>query len=315
MKTKNYLTQLVERVLGSGSLLIGIIILSLPCAASTILTELGPAGPGYWAILVGPNTTDFALNGPGTTNGNVGYDGAFNNQVQLNASNNAPISNTAIHGNLYLAPGDTVNNAAQVSGSVFSNVATLNSDWAVALTASADFAGMAANIFVPGGSVNGTTTVNSLCPGCTNVLDLSSVNLGNGEVLTLNGSANDQFIINVSGGFTLNSGRVLLAGGLTTDDVVFNVTAGGNSVQTSGGLNNESIVNGILLAPHSGIAFAPGLINGELIAGGQTVHLVSGASINNTAVPEPSTYFLFASGFIALGCFKWRRSTRVAECR
>jgi len=128
-------------------------------------------------------------------------------------------------------------------------------------------------------------------------VDISSLNLGNGQALTLNGPPGSQFVINDSGNFILNSGMINLTGGLTDNDVVFNVTATGNAIQTSGGLNNEAVVNGILLAPNSGVALAPGLINGELIAGGSTIHLVSGASIVDTTpttvtTPEPASFAL-----------------------
>jgi choice-of-anchor A domain-containing protein len=286
--------------LSAGALLICLASAAGPCTASSIVTTLGSAGPGNWAILVGPNTTDFALNGPGTTIGNVGYDGTH--MAQLNASD----GHQAINGNLFLSAGASVNDATQVSGTIVSPFAILGADWTTALNASAVFAAMAANFSVPGGKVNGTMTINSQCAGCTNVIDLTSLRLGNGQVLTLNGGASDQFIINISDEFTLNSGRILLTGGLTAADVVFNVTSSGNAVSASGGLNNESIVTGILLAPNSGIAFAPGLINGELIAGGSTVHLVSGASTTEavviSAVPELSTYLLLGSGLLVLGC-------------
>src|SRR5690348_8639103 len=78
----------------AGLLILAIVSTSSP--ASPILTTLGSAGPSNWAILVGPGTTDFALNGPGTTNGNVGYAGS--NTVQLNASSGKP----AVKGDLYL---------------------------------------------------------------------------------------------------------------------------------------------------------------------------------------------------------------------
>jgi choice-of-anchor A domain-containing protein len=274
--------------------------LSGTSAANIVYSDLGAAGPGNWAILIGPNTTDFALNGPGTTIGNVGYDGAFNSTLQLNASGGYQ----AIDGNLYLAPGDTVNNAAQVTGSVLSNISSLDADWAAAVAASAGFSALAPTQSVVGSQINGTMTINATTT--TNVIGITSLNLGNGQTLTLNGSASDEFIINVSGSFVLNSGKILLTGGLTADNVVFNVTASGNAVQTSGGLNNESVVDGILLAPNSGIAFAPGLVNGELIAGGSTVHLVSGGSADGftASVPEPSTYFLMAGGLLALARFR-----------
>jgi hypothetical protein len=297
----NYSATHKRRVLSTGMFLICFSSIAGPCGATLIFSELQSAGPQNYAILVGPGTTDFAMNGPGTTNGNVGYDGT--NQVQLNGS-----AGPEINGNLYLATGASVNNTAQVTGSVFSNYTPLTAAWASALMASSDFSALIPTQSVPGGRISGTTTINSA--GGTNVIDLTSLNLGNGQTLTLNGSAPDQFIINDTGNFVLNSGRIILTGGLTTTDVVFNVTASGNAVQTSGGLNNESIVNGILLAVQGGIAFAPGLINGELIAGGSTVHLVSGASVNQPPenVPEPSTYFLWGTGLLGLGSFKFKRT-------
>lgn len=288
--------------------LICIIPAAIPlCSASGIVVQnLGAAGPGNWGILIGPNTTDFAMNGAGTSNGNVGDDGAFSNTVQLNGSSGYK----SINGNLYLASGDSVNDPAQVIGSIYSNFASLNPDWQAAVSASEAFEAMVATQTVSGGMVSGTTTIHST--GGINVIDISSLNLGNGQKLTLNGAVGDQFIINVSGKFVLNSGQIVLTGGLTQDDVVFNVTASGNAVQTSGGLNNESIINGILLAINSGIAMSPGLINGELIAGGHTVHLVSGASVNqvdrDVGVPEPSTYLLLGTGLLALGCIGRKRA-------
>jgi len=270
--------------LGGAALLIAAMTPVSRGNADTVVGDLGAAGPVNYAILVGPKTTDFALNGPGTTNGNVGFDGS--SQIQLNASNNAPVPNVAINGNLYLTTSASVNNNAQISGSVISNAsstATLNSGWSAAVTASATFAGLTANQTLS--AINGPMTINAT--GAMNVIDIGSLNLGNGQTLTLNGSASQQFVINDSGNFTLNSGLIIETGGLTADDVVFNLTSSGNNLSTSGGLNNESVINGIVLDVNGGVAMAPGLINGELIAGGQTVHLVSGASINQV-IPPPT---------------------------
>jgi hypothetical protein len=111
----------------------------------------------------------------------------------------------------------------------------------------------------------------------------------------------------MSGNFTLNSGKIVLADGLTPDDVVLNVTASGNAISTSGGLNNESVIHGIPPTPNSGIAFAPGQIDGKLIAGGQTVHLVSGANANEitTNIWLPSPRLGYCS---EVGCWGWSGS-------
>jgi hypothetical protein len=121
----------------------------------------------------------------------------------------------------------------------------------------------------------------------------------------------------------LNSGKILLTGGIGVTDVIFNIEASGNAISTSGGLNNESVINGIVLAPNSGVAMSPGLINGELIAGGSTIHLVSGGSVDGVPVPVPAPLIgrglpvLLAVGGILFGAKlceggKRRRSLRTA---
>ena len=44
----------------------------------------------------------------------------------------------------------------------------------------------------------------------------------------------------------LNSDTFALFGGLTNSDVVYNFAGYGGDLQTSGGLNNESVINGII---------------------------------------------------------------------
>lgn len=305
---QNHSVEVRKRTLGVGILLICLISLAGPCAASFITSTLAGAGPGDWAILIGAGANNFQMNGPSPgTVGNVGFDGT--NGVNLNGS-----AGPEIHGNLFLADGQTVNDATQVEGIVESNQSVLLSqDLTDAINASSTFAALAPTESVPGGAISGTTTINGTAG--VNVINISSLNLGNGQTLTLNGPAGAQFIINDSGNFVLNSGKINIAGGISVDDVVINVTGPAiNAVQTSGGLNNESVVNGILLALNSGIAFAPALVNGELIAGqamGSNIQIVSGANVNGMmqTTPEPSTYLTIGGGLLALGLFRRKRTT------
>jgi hypothetical protein len=132
-----------------------------------------------------------------------------------------------------------------------------------------------------GGNVS--MTINPMNPG-QNVLIVSSINLGNGANLTLGGPAGTNWVIIDTGGLTLNSGTISLASGLTPANDL--IVVDGNA-SSSGGLNNESVINGVLVVPTGTAHFSPGMINGELIAGGSTVTFVSGGSVNTgPSVPE-----------------------------
>ncbi|HVS35504.1 MAG TPA: choice-of-anchor A family protein, partial [Gemmataceae bacterium] len=186
-----------------------------------------------------------------------------------------------------------------------------------ALNAASTFAALTPTQSVPSGAISGTTTVSAANPGGLNVLNVTGINLGNGQTLTLSGSAGSQFVVNDSGGLTLNSGAIALSGGVTADDVVFNMINGG-AVSTSGGLNNESVLNGLVLDATGKIQLTPGLVNGEIV-GGDNINLASGATINNTptpaVAPAPPSLVLMSLGglaFIGLTVLSRRRGTAPA---
>jgi len=225
------------------------------------------------------------MNGPGTTNGNVGYNGSTT--LQLNGS-----SGPEINGNLILGNSASVNTPGQVTGAILTGQGTtLNAAQAAALNAVTVFNALTPTLGLT--SVNGSLTITGVAG--LNVIDLTGINLGNGQTLDLAGPAGAEFVINDSGNLVLNSGLIEETGGLLTDDVVFNVAG---NVQTSGGLNNESVIDGIVLDKSGQINLAPGEINGELIAGGNNPQIVSGASVNQVInnTPEPSTLLLLSMG-------------------
>jgi hypothetical protein len=287
--------------------------------ADFISDTLGSAGPGNFAILnVGTGNADVALNGPGTTQGNVGV---LSGTLSL-ASSTPP----AVMGNVLLGngAGQNFSGGNQVSGSVLTGqTPALSQARSDAINASNTFAGLSPTQSVPGGSIgNSTGTIAAANPGGMNVLNVSGINL-NGKSVTLSGPAGTQFVINNSGGLTLTGGQINLAGGLTPNDVVINFTDPNAKLSTSGG-GNASVVNGILLAPGSGttVDFSPGLVNGEVISGGNHAHFVSGAEVISPPSPPPpppnvvpgpaSVVLMGLGGFFFAGLMFWPRRQTAA---
>ena len=268
-----------------------------PASASTFVTDTLGSAADFAILETGTGNTSISNGGnAGFVTGNVGVNGG-----------NLGDSGVPITGNVVAGTAAAINPnvAANVSGTVSTNQATLSAAVTAAMNAAATFAGLSPTLLNT--SITGTTTIN-LTAG-TNVVDLSTVNLGSGQTLTLNGPAGSDIVLNVTGGVTLNSGHIVLTGGLTPDDVVFNLT-GTQSLSTSGGLNNESTLAGIFLALNAQIALSPGAVTGEIISG-QNIGIASGASVDSmTVTPLPATLPLFGSALAGLGLFGWRRKRR-----
>ena len=120
------------------------------------------------------------------------------------------------------------------------------------------------------GTVGSPTTVSG--NGDLNVID---VNGGIKASLTRSGTANDVFIVNVTGTLTLGGSSVLgLNGGVTADHVLYNFTGVGcASIATHVG----NVTNGTLLAPQCNFDL-DGMFNGEIIGGGGSIKLLYGAT-------------------------------------
>jgi hypothetical protein len=319
--------------LSIGFAMLALAALAAPQAhAGLIVNQLGSAGPGNFAIFglggtnVAVGSTDVVFTGPGQTTGNVGVasSGSFNS-----SSSTVP----GILGDVYLGNTATFTQSGgnQVSGTVFTNqdafLGTGNSTgfWtggsttssgavANALTAAMFFHNLSADQTL--GNITSPQILTATHPGYY-VVDVGNINLGNGEHLTLSGLAGTQFVLNVGGNISLTGGNgsgIDLAGGLKVNDVVINVTStsSGHNVTASGGSSPDpnhpgntlpnAVINGILLDVAGGIAFSPGMVNGEIIGGGNEIRLVSGSQANNIAsVPEPSTIVGALSGLIPLG--------------
>ena len=121
-----------------------------------------------------------------------------------------------------------------------------------------------------GTGISNATTING--NGGTNVMDVAGINLTNGA-LTLNGSASDVFIVNVTGDLTSSNSNIAISGGVTPNNVLINVS--GSVTITGGGPNN---FYGTILDPNWPVNVHDKLLTGELI--GNTITDTSGFSVN-----------------------------------
>jgi hypothetical protein len=286
------------RTICATALLAGLSV--VPASADFISDTLGSAGPADWSLLEidGGNVSLAGAPPNGFITGNVGLNGG-----------NFSDSNVPITGNLvYGTAASGISSATGlVTGSITENQALLTSAASAATSASSTFSSLMPTL--SNMSITGTTTIN-LAPG-VNVADLTAINLGGSDVLTLNGPAGSEVIFNSSGGLTLNSGRIVLTGGLTPSDVVFNLTGG--DFATSGGLNNESVLSGIVLDLNGQVHLTPGAVTGEVI-GGQNINIASGGSIKGVpAIPESNTIISLITAVATWGFLSRRKLGGLAK--
>ena len=177
------------------------------------------------------------------------------------------------------------------------------------------------DISVPGGELSGNLTIcdqNYLgvgglhCdvvptsspngPNCHDV-DLTGVELKPGAKVTIySQSTSASFTINDSGPFAIGRGsQIALGGVLSQEDVLFNVTGKGRPVTITGAnatdvandcdfanASTNSQIEGIFFAPQRTVILNPGLVCGEVIAGGLQMAIASGAAVVNNEAHTPT---------------------------
>ena len=119
--------------------------------------------------------------------------------------------------------------------------------------------------------------------GNSTVLNLTDLVLTSGSILTLQGTASDVYIINVSRSFSLTSqSRIVLSGGIAWNNVLFNVKGSGSDVT----LDGQSSLMGILMANARTVRNAGGsIVYGEVIA--NKIKLSGSAQIIHPPVSSP----------------------------
>jgi hypothetical protein len=165
-------------------------------------------------------------------------------------------------------------------------------------------------------TINGTTTINAssgfLDASGARVFTATSFSIGNGNTVTINGSASDFVVIDITG----NSGNKLdgaltLTGGITEDQVLINFIGVGGSVQ---GAANGATLHGTFLIPNETVTLNSLTIDGYLFGGqpGTDFHLVSNSFVDQppwtptTSTPEPTSMALLAGALAAFGIISRR---------
>jgi choice-of-anchor A domain-containing protein len=254
------------KVLTITGLAVLLALLPLQRAAATIVSELGTAGPGYWAALA-------IGNGTMMVEGNIGGGSAVWGNTGIASPGSLTMSGSSfIYGDLYLGNTATTNfsGGSGVTGTTFTNQDPV-------LTA-AGLAAMAASTFYAGmGSAH--TDITSSLTLSAGIYNLSNINLGGTSTLTLNGSGD--FVFNISNLLMLGgSAQIILTGGATADNVLFNITG-----TTTADLEGSAILQGIILAPNADVTVDSGIgpghhvgVYGEVVSGGN-ITIQSGSGI------------------------------------
>jgi hypothetical protein len=256
---------------------------------SATVPTLGTAG--QFAVL-GLQGTWIDNDGGATVNGD---EGVSRNGVVLNQRS------STINGNVQEYSKNEYFGRGSVTGNVAINSSLIKQADADAATASAAAAALAPTQTFK--TIKKATTVQG--DGGLNVINI------NGDVnasLTLSGGPNDVFVVNVTGSLSLDGKESLgLSGGVTANNVLYNFVGRHGGIST----RHNSVVNGTLLAPRYDVDIG-GLVNGEVIAGGDyigfghkaTVNQVSFNGTGNSSTPGISGYVfddLTGSGSIVPG--------------
>ena len=137
-------------------------------------------------------------------------------------------------------------------------------------------------------SINNSMTINAT--QTINVISVNQIQLDGSSTLTLHGSANAYFFINVSGKYSMTgTSAIHLTGGVSTTHVIFNITGTGEQVAFTG----QSVGVGTYLAPNRDISVSGATVNGVLIGGeNHQIAITSGAHVQVNTPHFSAPYWL-----------------------
>jgi hypothetical protein len=263
-------------------------------ASSFLFPSMGAAG--NFAVFGLTASSAYAINQTGATiNGNEG--------ISIDTGTGAITINSpkTVTGSLYQAQNGQFTGLD--SGLASTNAAlmtTANNDYNTALGLIAGATATQTAISTP---INGAQSVtgNGLGIASTNVIDFTNTGAAtlNNVNLTLNGGANDYFIVRISAvSMTLSgTGSLALGTGVIASHVIFDFVNAAATISVSAGATNS--ISGYIIDPNGAMTLGgTTVVNGELI--GKAMTLDATTTVNGVT-PEPSTLFLIGGALIAIG--------------
>ena len=265
-------------------------------SANAAFFDLGAAG-GYAALILPGGSNNMVINGGAAVEGDVGV----SDSLHLDLGSSAKVgrnagTGTIVSGSIFLNPGATVNLMHQPPSSVvprdMSQAVTdaiAANHAAIALTPTQNLGGLDIS------GNNYTITGN----GGLNVISLDSFKLHGGGTLSLQGSASDTFIFNITGDYSISGGGTMqLLGGLTQSNILWNFVGPGNTPNLTG----HGTFYGTYLAPNRAFGITDSTLYGAIIAQGD-LKITSKALVINTpsVIPEVSFSAIWI-GFAGLVC-------------
>jgi choice-of-anchor A domain-containing protein len=269
-------------------------------AAHAAFVDLGEAS-GYAAFILPGGSINMTINGGAAVDGDVAA--SAGTHIDLGAT--AKVGTTAgtdqkVDGKIYLDTISDPQNPATVKldGQDPNSVVSRNLTQAVhdAIAANQFAAGLApTQTFSNGLDIKSQFTITG--NGGLNVISLSDITLHSDGLLTLQGSASDYFVFNITGTYT-QSGKssVQLSGGLTASNVLWNFIGSGNGANIGTGMNG--VAYGTFLAPDRDFSITDTILYGSIITQG---HLAIGSQALVVAVPEVTAMWIWP-GFLGLVC-------------